>query len=71
MAALPSTALLCCYRRHCFFVLPKKTSPDPILLYTDYILQRPVKLYCRIQDKYSWLLHLYSIFQHQTFGNME
>ena len=45
------------------FVWPTKTSPDPISLCTDYILQRPGKLYCRIQDKYSGLLHLESIFR--------
>ena len=49
----------------------QKTSPDPTLLYTDYILQRPGRLCFRIQGKYTGLLHLESIFRYQPLANME
>ena len=51
--------------------LPKNTSPDPNPLYTDYILQRPGKPYCRIQDKNNGPLHLESTFQYRPLASME
>ena len=51
--------------------LPIKTNPGLTSLYTDYILRRPGKLCCRIQDKYSGLLRLESIFQYQPLANVE
>jgi hypothetical protein len=54
-----------------YFFLAEEISPDPTSLYTDYILQHHGKLYCRIQDKHSGLLHLQSIFQYQTPANTE
>jgi hypothetical protein len=49
----------------------KKTNPGPILLYTDYMSQRPEKPYCRIQGKRTGLLHPGSIFPYQILANTE
>jgi len=48
-----------------------KANPGPTSLCIDYILQRPEKLYYRIQDKYSEPLHLESISQYQPHANTE